>query len=87
MIIPLGLFMLLSIRNKKKQERAQQEKLGSIKRGDRIQTIGGIMGNVVQTEDTRILVKVDESNNTKIWFTRAAVARVVSEEKSDVKAK
>jgi preprotein translocase subunit YajC len=82
MIIPLGLFLLLSVRNKKKQERAQQEKLGSIKRGDRIQTIGGIIGNVVQTDEARVLVKVDESNNTKIWFARSAVGRVLGEEKS-----
>jgi preprotein translocase subunit YajC len=82
MILPLGLFMIISVRNKKKQEKAQQEKLGSIKRGDRIQTIGGIIGNVVQAEESRILVKVDESNNTKIWFARSAVGRVLGEEKS-----
>ncbi len=80
MIVPLGLFLLLSVRNKRKQEKAQQERLGSIKRGDRIQTIGGIIGNVVQTEEGRVLVKVDESNNTKIWFARSAVGRVLGEE-------
>jgi preprotein translocase subunit YajC len=82
LILPLGLFLLLSVRNKRKQEKAQQQKLGAIKRGDRIQTIGGIIGNVVQTEDARVLVKVDESNNTKIWFARSAVGRVLGEEKS-----
>lgn len=82
MIPVLLLFLFVSMRNKRKQEKAQQEKLGSIKRGDRIQTIGGIIGNVVQTEEARVLVKVDESNNTKIWFARSAVGRVLGEEKS-----
>jgi len=81
-VVPVGLFLLMSVRNKRKQEKAQQEKLGSIKRGDRIQTIGGIIGNVVQTDEGRVLVKVDESNNTKIWFARSAVGRVLGEEKS-----
>jgi len=82
MIPVLLLFLFVSMRNKRKQEKAQQQKLSSIKRGDRIQTIGGIIGNVVQTDEARVLVKVDESNNTKIWFARSAVGRVLGEEKS-----
>ena len=49
----------------------------------RVQTIGGIIGKVVEADDEdRILVKVDETSNTKIWFTRNAIHRVLGEEKS-----
>ena len=79
--------LFVQMRNKKRTENAQKERLNAIKRGDRVQTIGGIIGNVVQAEEARILIKVDESNNTKIWFARSAVGRVLGEEKSDKSAK
>jgi preprotein translocase subunit YajC len=55
--------------------------LKQLKRGDRIQTIGGIQGAVVRAEESRVEVKVDESSNTKIWFARTAIARVIEAEK------
>ena len=61
------------------------ESLKQLKRGDRIQTIGGILGNVLRVEENRIEVKVDETNNTKMWFTRNAIHRVIDEDKADVK--
>ena len=36
--------------------------LKQLKRGDRIQTIGGIQGTVVTVEENRVAVKVDESH-------------------------
>jgi hypothetical protein len=30
--------------------------------------------------DDKILLKVDESNNTKVWFARSAIHRVLGEE-------
>jgi preprotein translocase subunit YajC len=59
--------------------------LGDMKRGDEIQTIGGIVGKVVEAREERVLVKVDESSNTKIWFTRGAIARVIAEDAKDAK--
>ena len=52
---------------------------------DRVQTIGGILGKVVEAEETKVLLKVDESSNTKIWFSRSAIDRVLEEEKSESK--
>ena len=60
--------------------------LDNMKRGDRIQTIGGILGTVVEVREGEVVVKVDESNNTKIKFSRSAIQRVVTEEdKAEVK--
>ena len=59
--------------------------LGGLKKGDRIQTIGGILGTVVEARETDVLVKVDESSNTKIRFSRSAMHRVVDETDAKVK--
>ena len=68
--------------SKRKQEKKKRDLLGAIKRGDRVQTIGGILGKVVEADDAKVLLKVDESSNTKIWFSRGAIATVLGEEKA-----
>ena len=45
--------------------------------GDKVVTAGGIMGTIVDVRDTDVVLKVDESSNTKIKFTRDAIKRVV----------
>ncbi|MGB7160999.1 MAG: preprotein translocase subunit YajC [Tepidisphaeraceae bacterium] len=69
-------------RSKKQTDKKRKDMLGNLKRGDRVQTIGGILGTVVEARDTDVLLKVDESSNTKIRFSRNAIHRVVEEEKS-----
>ena len=79
-IIVLYVFMFRSKRN---QERKVQQAREAMKRGDRVQTIGGILGKIIEVEDSRVLLKVDENSNTKIWFTRSAIHRVLTEEKAE----
>ena len=84
----LLLLWFFTFRTKRKDEQKKKDLLNSIKRGDRVQTIGGILGTVVEVEEARVRLKVDESSNTKIWFSRNALFRVLGEEKAvDVAAK
>ena len=76
-IIVLYYFMY---RSRKTQDRQLKEQLNQMKRGDRVMTAGGILGKIVEVEDSRVLVKVDENSNTKIWFTREAIRRVLTDE-------
>jgi len=82
LIAILLIFMFFSMNSKRKQDRQKQKMIDEMKRGDRVQTIGGILGTVVEVRDGEVLVKVDESNNTKIKFSRSAINRVVEEEKT-----
>lgn len=77
------IFYLFIFRSKRKDDRKRKDMLADLKKGDRVQTIGGIMGTVVEARDTDILVKVDESSNTKIRFSRSAIHRVIEEEKPE----
>jgi preprotein translocase subunit YajC len=85
-MVLLALFLFLSSRSKKTQERKQQDMLSAIKRGDKVQTIGGILGTVVEARDNEVLVKVDETNNTKIRFSRKAIHRVLEDESASAAA-
>jgi preprotein translocase subunit YajC len=79
-IIVLYFFMYRSKRN---QDRQLKEKLDQVKRGDEVMMAGGILGKVVDVRDGRVQVKVDETSNTKIWFTRDAIRRVLTEDKAE----
>jgi preprotein translocase subunit YajC len=79
-ILIMIVFIWYSSRSKRRQEQQKRSMLDSMKRGAKVQTIGGILGNVVEVRDDRILLKVDESNNTKVWFARSAIHRVLGEE-------
>ena len=84
-VILLAVFLIFSSKSKRSQQKKVQDMLGNIKKGDRVQTIGGILGTVVEARENEIVVKVDETNNTKIHFSRKAIHRVVEEEPTEKK--
>lgn len=83
----IGLIFLMWVMSKTKggKDKVRQDMLKQLKRGDKIQTIGGILGTVLRTEEDKVEVKVDETNNTKMWFTRNAIHQVMVEEKTEAK--
>ncbi|OHB57880.1 MAG: preprotein translocase subunit YajC [Planctomycetes bacterium GWF2_50_10] len=65
-----------------KKQRAQQAKLiSSLKKNDRVRTIGGIFGTVIDVRDDEVTLKIDESNNTKIRVAPEAISRVLTDDK------
>ncbi len=84
MVIALLFYFLMVLPEKRKRadvSRMQQ----NLKKNDRIVTIGGILGVVVntQTGSGKVTIRVDETNNTRLEILRSSVARVLSDEKSE----
>jgi preprotein translocase subunit YajC len=77
--IALMWFMIFLPQRREKKRHATM--LAQLKKGDRIQTIGGVLGTVVELRDREVIVKVDEANNTRMRFTRGAIQGVVEEAK------
>ena len=84
-ILLIILMYVFMFRSKKGQENKRQQMINSLKKGDEVQTIGGEYGRVMDTRDDRVLLKVDESSNTKIWYARTAIHRVVTGDKVESK--
>jgi len=78
-IFILLLFYFFIISAKRKDDRKRKALLDSIKKGDRVQTVGGMIGPVTEVKDDRIQIKIDENANVKVWFTRVAVIGKVEE--------
>jgi preprotein translocase subunit YajC len=74
-ILIIGIFYFLIIRPQNKKQKETQRMLSAIKKGDKIVTIGGVHGVIQNVKDSSVVVKVDE--NTKIEFSRSAIASVV----------
>jgi len=81
-ILMFVVMYFLLFRGPRKKQQQHRQMVQSLKKNDRVRTIGGIIGTVVDIKDNEITLKVDESNNTKIKVTSTAIAQNVSEDKS-----
>ena len=85
-IILLGLMFVLMymilFRGPRKKQQQHKQMVQSLAKNDRIQTIGGIIGTVVDIKEDEITLKIDESNNTKIKILRSAIGRNMSKGKN-----
>ena len=88
-IVPILLLVVIMyvfmFRNQKGKDTKRTDMLAKMKKGDEVQTIGGEYGRVVDVREDRVLVKVDETSNTKIWYSRNAIHRIVTEDKAEAK--
>jgi preprotein translocase subunit YajC len=81
LLFVLMYFMLFRAPRKRQQE--QQKLMAGLKKNDRVRTIGGILGTVLDVRDDEIVIKVDEANNTKIRVVPSAIATVITEDKKN----
>ena len=83
LILMFVVFYFLMFRGPKKKQQQHQKMLSAMKKGDRIRTIGGIIGSVVDVRDDEVVLKVDESTNTKMRLARSAVSKIMTEDEQD----
>lgn len=76
MLAIVAIFYFLIIRPKTQQEKKHRERLADIKKGDRIVTVGGIVGEVVHMKDDELTVKSGES---RLVVQRDRVANILSD--------
>ncbi|MFK7959298.1 MAG: preprotein translocase subunit YajC [Phycisphaerales bacterium] len=74
----LGLLLVTTILGPRKEKKRREAMMTALKRHDRVQTIGGVVGSIVDLKPDSIVLKVDESSNTRITFARSAVQQVLS---------
>ncbi len=80
LIMVMVLFYLLMIRPERRKRAELTRMRDELKKNDRIVTIGGIFGTVVNASkgSDEVTIKVDESNNTRLRIQRGAIAHVLS---------
>ena len=73
-VIMFVLFWFLLIRPQKKRQNSVQQMQSSLKKGDKIVTIGGLHGSIDSIDDTKIVVK--SPDGSKLTFDRQAIREV-----------
>jgi len=72
-----GVMIFMQVMAGRKEKKKRQELLSSLARHDRVQTVGGIIGAIAEVRPDYVVLKVDESTNTKIRVARSAVQQVL----------
>jgi preprotein translocase subunit YajC len=80
MLLFVGLYFFLMMRGNKREQQKKKDLLAGIKKNDRVMTIGGIIGTVVSVKENEVVVKVDETTNTKMTFRRGAIQQKLAED-------
>lgn len=71
-VVIIVIFYFFMIRPQMRKAKLEKEFRETIKKGDKIITIGGIHGKVLEITDTTMLIEVD--NNVKMRVERSAVS-------------
>lgn len=82
LILPIALLVFMMIFSggaQKKERRRRAEMLAALAKHDKVQTVGGMIGTVVEIKDGEIVLKIDEANNTRVRFAKSAVQRVLAD--------
>jgi preprotein translocase subunit YajC len=74
-------FYFLIIRPQSKKQKALKNMLESLRKGDKVVTIGGMRGTVTSVKEQSVILKVDD--NTKLEFNKNAVAQVLERKEGD----
>lgn len=80
LIAVLFYFMLIRPERKKRTETVKM--LENMKKNDRVLTIGGIHGVVVnvQKDSEDVTLRIDDSTNTRMRVLRSAISRIITDD-------
>ena len=63
----------------RKQKKKRASMLDSLKKHDQVVTRGGVFGSIVEIKPDRVVLKVDESSNTRITVVRDSIEQVTND--------
>jgi preprotein translocase subunit YajC len=75
-IIMFAVFYFLLIRPQQRKAKVRNSMLSSLKKGDKVVTIGGLHGTITDITDDIIVLRVNDA--TKLTFDRASINNVTS---------
>jgi len=83
LVLMIVIFYMFILRGPRKQQQQHKQMVQALKKNDRVRTIGGIFGTVVDVRGDEVTLKVDESNNTKIRVSTSAIGKNLSQENKE----
>ncbi len=82
MLVFLGvIFYFMLIRPQRKRDKEQKEMMSKLTVGDKVTTIGGLVGVIAQIKDDEVTISTSVAN-TLVTYTKAAIQTVEKRESS-----
>jgi len=75
-VLMFAVFYFLLIRPQQKKTKTRNLMLSQLKKGDKVTTIGGLHGTIVEIADDTVVLRVNDT--MKVTFERSAINNVVS---------
>lgn len=75
-VLMFAVFYFLLIRPQQKKQKTRNLMLNQLKKGDKVTTIGGLHGTIVEITDDTIVLRVNDA--TKLTFDRSAINNVTA---------
>ena len=85
-VLMVAIFYFLLIRPENKRKKAADQMRSALKKGDKIVTIGGIMGTIVHVTEDDITIETSE-DKVRVQFKKWAVSTNVRAEAAEAKEK
>lgn len=77
LVLMIAIFYFFMIRPQKKKEKEAQAFRANLQRGDKIVTIGGVHGKIIEVQDNAFIVEMEGGSKMKI--EKAAVSHTVKD--------
>jgi preprotein translocase subunit YajC len=74
MILVMVVLWFIMIAPQRKQQKKRDQMLKSLKKGDKVITVGGMHGEIVDIDESEIRLRV--ADKTELKFTRASVSKI-----------
>ncbi|XEC93156.1 preprotein translocase subunit YajC [Paenibacillus tarimensis] len=75
-VLMFAVFYFLLIRPQQKKQKQRSQMLNQLKKGDKVVTIGGLHGTILEITDDIVVLRVNDA--TKMTFDRSAINTVSS---------
>ncbi|MNI76968.1 preprotein translocase subunit YajC [compost metagenome] len=82
LVLMFVVLYFLLIRPQQKKQKVRNQMLQSLKKGDKVVTIGGLHGSIMEITDDIIVLRVNDTS--KMTFDRSAINTVVSTSSVDL---
>lgn len=85
LLLVLVFMIVTTMMSSRREKRRVADMIAGLKRGDRVQTLAGIIGTVQEVRDEAVVLRVDDATGTKINFAKSAVQHVLKPARTDSK--
>ncbi|MEM9252231.1 MAG: preprotein translocase subunit YajC [Planctomycetota bacterium] len=80
LILMVGVIVVMYVvvfGGQRKEKKRKAQMLENMAKGDRVQTVGGVLGTVMDVTEHEVTLKVDENTNARVRFAKSAIQSVL----------